>query len=70
MPRRCPRLASQYMPDRKYRSLIFAKRYLIIYQIAESNVYIDYILDCRHDYGWLFNERIAMPFGKTDKKAS
>ena len=56
MPRRCPRLASQYMPVRKYRSLIFAKRYLIIYQIAESNVYIDYILDCRRDYGWLFNE--------------
>ncbi len=42
----------------------------IFYNFIHGNVYIDYILDCRRDYGWLFNERIAMPFGKTDKKAS
>ncbi len=31
MPHLCPRLSSEYMPERKYHSLIFAKRYLIIY---------------------------------------
>lgn len=27
--------------------------YLVLYQIRDDTVYIDYILDCRKDYNWL-----------------
>ncbi len=55
MPYRCPRISYEYMPDRKYRSLLFEKRYLIIYQILGETVFIDYVLDCRQDYDWILN---------------
>lgn len=55
MPYRCPRISYEYMPDRKYRSLLFEKRYLIIFQISGETVFIDYVLDCRQDYDWLLN---------------
>jgi hypothetical protein len=29
------------------------KRYLLIYQIKGDTVYVDYVVDCRQDYGWL-----------------
>jgi hypothetical protein len=41
------------LPANKYRKLLVDKRYLLIYQIKDGTVYIDYILDCRQDYGWL-----------------
>lgn len=53
MPQRCPFLNNDYIPKNKYRKLIFEEKYLIIFQIIDSNVYIDYIVDCRQDYGWL-----------------
>ncbi len=37
----------------KYRKKLAAKRYLLIYQICGSTVYVDYVLDCRQDYKWL-----------------
>lgn len=52
-PQRCPWLFSDYIPSNKYRYLIFDKRYLLIYQIRDDTVYLDYVLDCRQDYGWL-----------------
>ncbi len=55
MPYRYPRISYEYMPDRKYRSLLFEKRYLIIFQISGETVFIDYVLDCRQDYDWLLN---------------
>lgn len=55
MPYRCPRISYEYMSGRKYRSLLFEKRYLIIYQISDETVFIDYILDCRQEYDWLLN---------------
>ena len=48
MPFRCP-----YIPANKYRYLIFEKRYLMIYQVRDNTVYVDYVVDCRQDYGWL-----------------
>ena len=41
------------LPNNKYRKLLFGKRYLLIYQTRNSNVLVDYVLDCRQDYGWL-----------------
>lgn len=53
MPRRCPWLNGEYLPRNTYRYLLFAKRYLLIYQIRDDIVYADYVVDCRQDYQWL-----------------
>lgn len=39
-----------------YRKMFIPKRYLVLYIIKEDTVYIEYILDCRQDYGWLIEE--------------
>ena len=33
--------------------MFVAKWYLVLYQIQDDTVYVDYILDCRKDYSWL-----------------
>ena len=53
MPHRCPLFEQPYIPKNKYRSLLFGKRYLILFQIKDDTVYVDYVLDCRQDYHWL-----------------
>lgn len=53
MPSRCPWLTAEYIPQNKYRYLIFEKRYMIIFQIRDNTVYADYVVDCRQDYTWL-----------------
>jgi hypothetical protein len=52
-PERFPWLSDPMLPEHKYRKLLFEKRYLLIYQIKEDTVYIDAMVDCRQDYGWL-----------------
>ena len=46
-------LSNEYIPANKYRKKLVGKRYLLIYQIADNTVYINYVVDCRQDYGWL-----------------
>jgi hypothetical protein len=53
MPARYPFLNEQYIPQNKYHKMLVENRYLIIYQIKDNAVFVDYILDCRQDYGWL-----------------
>lgn len=53
MPARYPFLNEQYIPRNKYHKMFIENRYLAIYQIKDNTVYVDYILDCRQDYGWL-----------------
>lgn len=53
MPEGYPWLNDEYIPPNKYRKKLVSKRYLLIYQIIDDTVYIDYVLDCRQDYGWL-----------------
>ncbi len=53
MPNRCPWFIGEFVPRNQYRYLIFEKRYLMIYQVIDSTVYIEYVVDCRQDYGWL-----------------
>ncbi|WP_199614338.1 type II toxin-antitoxin system RelE/ParE family toxin [Paenibacillus alkalitolerans] len=53
MPDRNPWVIDSSLPFNKYRKLFFGKRYLIIYQIKNDNVYVDFILDCRQEYRWL-----------------
>lgn len=53
MPESYPWLSCDEIAANKYRKKLAAKRYLLIYQIKDSTVYVDYVLDCRQDYKWL-----------------
>ena len=46
-------LIDQSITAEKYRKLLLGKRYLLIYQIKETTVYLDAVADTRQDYGWL-----------------
>ncbi len=52
-PIRNPWLSDPALPINKYRKLLINKRYLLIYKIKGCTVFVDYIVDCRQDYGWL-----------------
>ena len=52
-PERFPILDSEFIPDGRYRKMLTSKRYLVIYEIYENTVAVEYILDCRTDYEWL-----------------
>lgn len=53
MPHRCAWLSVDYMPHNKYRFLLFEGRYMLIFQVRDNKVFVDYVLDCRRDYTWL-----------------
>ena len=53
MPERFPFLDAEFIPPNKYHKMFVEKWYLILYQIKDQKVYVDYIMDCRQDYGWL-----------------
>ena len=53
MPNRYPFFEAAFTPSNKYHKLFVANWYLILYQIQDDTVYVDYILDCRKDYEWL-----------------
>ena len=44
MPQRFSFFEEAHIPTNKY---------LVLYQIQDDTVYVDYILDCRKDYSWL-----------------
>ena len=52
-PERNPWLSDPLVPSGKYRKLLMAKRYLLVYQVKDSTVYVDAVVDCRQDYSWL-----------------
>lgn len=53
MPERFPFLDAEFIPLNKYHKMFVEKWYLILYQIKDRTIYVDYIVDCRQDYGWL-----------------
>lgn len=53
LPNRCPWFSEINIPMHQYRYIIFNKRYMLVYQIINKTVYVDYCIDCRQDYGWL-----------------
>ncbi|MCL2588578.1 MAG: type II toxin-antitoxin system RelE/ParE family toxin [Oscillospiraceae bacterium] len=53
-PMRCPWYSAEYVPRNAYRYLLFEKRYALIFQVEDAMVYVDYVIDCRQDYAWLF----------------
>lgn len=53
MPQRFPFFEEMYITPNKYHKMFIEEWYLVLYQIQDDTVYVDYILDCRKDYGWL-----------------
>ena len=50
-----PFLDEEYLPRNKYHKRLVDRRYLILYQIKDETIYVDYILDARQDYSWLIH---------------
>lgn len=57
MPQRFPFFEGPYITPNKYHKMFVEKWYLILYQIQDDTVYVDYILDCREEYGWLIQDK-------------
>lgn len=53
MPARFPFFNEDYIPPNKYHKMFIENWYLVLFQIKDDTVYVDYIVDCRQDYGWL-----------------
>ena len=53
MPQRFPFFEEAYIPPNKYHKMFIEKWYLVLYQIQDDTVYVEYIVDCRKDYNWL-----------------
>ena len=53
MPQRYPFFQNDYIPVNKYHKLYVENWYLILYQIRDDTVLVDWIVDCRQDYTWL-----------------
>lgn len=49
MPQRFPFLEETPVSPNKYHKMFVARWYLILYQIIDDTVYVDYIYDCRKD---------------------
>ena len=53
MPERFPFLDVDFVPRNKYHKMFVENWYIVLYQIKDNMVYVDYIVDCRQDYSWL-----------------
>ena len=53
LPQRYPFLEAEFIPPNKYHKLYVKNWFLVLYQIRDDTVYIDWIIDCRQDYRWL-----------------
>ncbi len=53
MPERYPFLNEDLIPKNKYHKMFVENWYLVLYQVKDNTVYVDYIIDCRQDYDWL-----------------
>ena len=53
LPERTPFLEGEFIPFNKYHKLVIRRNYLVIYQIKDDTVLVDYVIDCRQDYEWL-----------------
>ena len=55
MPQRFLFFEEAYIPPNKYHKMFIEKWYLILYQIQDDTVYVEYIVECRKDYNWLIH---------------
>lgn len=52
-PQSNPFFIGDFIPPNKYHKLYVQNWFLVLYQIKDSTVYVDWIVDCRQDYQWL-----------------
>ena len=52
-PQRFPSYENRFTPETRYRKMLTSKRYLVLFEIADRTVFVDYIVDCRQDFDWL-----------------
>ena len=52
-PERTPFLEGEFIPFNNYHKLVVRRNYLVIYQVKDDTVLVDYVIDCRQDYQWL-----------------
>lgn len=53
MPQRYPFFEEDFIPRNKYHKMFVENWYLVLYQIRDNTVFVDYVLDCRQEYEWL-----------------
>lgn len=53
LPQRYPFFNADFIPPNKYHKLYIKNWFLVLYQVKDDTVYIDWIVDCRQDYPWL-----------------
>ncbi|MCL2663756.1 MAG: type II toxin-antitoxin system RelE/ParE family toxin [Oscillospiraceae bacterium] len=53
MPERCPFFNGDFVPHNKYHKMVVDNRYLLLFQIKDNVVFVDYVIDGRQDYNWL-----------------
>jgi plasmid stabilization system protein ParE len=53
LPARYPFFNEPYIPANKYHKMFVENWYLVLYQIRDTTVYVEYVIDCRQDYMWL-----------------
>ena len=54
-PNRFPFFEEPYIPHNKYHKMFVENWYLVLYQVQDDTVYVDYIIDCRQEYIWLIH---------------
>lgn len=52
-PERTSFLEGEFIPFNKYHKLVVRRNYLILYQIKDDTVLVDYVIDCHQDYEWM-----------------
>ena len=55
MPTRYGFINYEYITPNKYHKMLVLSRYLLIYQIKDNTVYVEFIVDCRQYYQWLLH---------------
>lgn len=53
MPQRYPFFDAEFIPPNRYHKLFVENSFLVLYQVRDDTVYVDWIVDCRQDYSWL-----------------
>ena len=52
LPQRFPFFEESFITPNKYHKMFIEKWYLVLYQIKDDKVFVEYIFDCRKDYDW------------------
>ena len=52
-PQKYPFFNGDFIPPNKYHKLYIKNWFLVLYQVKDNIVYVDWIVDCRQDYSWL-----------------